>query len=95
MLFEQVRSGGCLSYLIGCEETRTASSIDPELDESDRYVTLATERGLRISYVVDTHTHADHFSATASWRGSTRCRWSCIGAARRRSSTCGSRTARR
>jgi glyoxylase-like metal-dependent hydrolase (beta-lactamase superfamily II)/rhodanese-related sulfurtransferase len=63
MLFEQVRAGGCLSYLVGCEETRAAMVVDPHLDQLDRYVALAAERGLRVHYVVETHTHADHFSA--------------------------------
>jgi glyoxylase-like metal-dependent hydrolase (beta-lactamase superfamily II)/rhodanese-related sulfurtransferase len=63
MLFEQVRAGGCLSYLVGCEETRAAMVVDPHLDQLDRYLALATERGMRIHYVVETHTHADHFSA--------------------------------
>jgi glyoxylase-like metal-dependent hydrolase (beta-lactamase superfamily II)/rhodanese-related sulfurtransferase len=64
MIFEQVRRGGCLSYLIGCEETCHAIVVDPELGEADRYVALAAEKGLRIRYVLDTHTHADHFTAT-------------------------------
>jgi len=63
MLFEQIRAGGCLSYLIGCAETRAAVVVDPEIDQIDRYLALAAEKGLRIRYVMDTHTHADHFSA--------------------------------
>ena len=63
MLFEQIRSGGCLSYLIGCDETCGAMIVDPHLEQLDRYVALATERGMRIHYVIETHTHADHFSA--------------------------------
>ena len=63
MFFEQVRHGGCLSYVIGCEETRQAIVIDPELEEADRYLGLAAEKGLRIRYLLDTHTHADHFTA--------------------------------
>ena len=63
MLFEQIRCGGCLSYLIGCDETCGAMIVDPHLDQLDRYVALATERGMRIHYVAETHTHADHFSA--------------------------------
>jgi len=66
MIFEQVRSGGCLSYVLGCEETCAALVVDPEIDQVDRYVTLASERGLRLRYVLDTHTHADHFSAARS-----------------------------
>lgn len=37
--------------------------IDPESRQVERYRALATRDGLRIKYVVDTHTHADHFSA--------------------------------
>ncbi len=64
MIFEQIRCGGCLSYVIGCEESRAAALVDPELDLVDRYMALVAEKGLRIRYLIDTHTHADHFSAT-------------------------------
>ncbi|MEQ1579935.1 MAG: MBL fold metallo-hydrolase [Steroidobacteraceae bacterium] len=64
MIFETVAAGGCRSYLIGCEETCSAAVIDPELSKIDRYVALASKDGLRIRYLVDTHTHADHFSGT-------------------------------
>jgi glyoxylase-like metal-dependent hydrolase (beta-lactamase superfamily II)/rhodanese-related sulfurtransferase len=64
VIFEQVRSGGCLSYLVGCEDTRAALVVDPELDQIDHYLALAAEKGLRLRYALDTHTHADHFTAT-------------------------------
>ena len=64
MIFEAVASGGCRSYLIGCEETCAAALIDPELGQIDRYCALASRDALRIRYLIDTHTHADHFSAT-------------------------------
>jgi glyoxylase-like metal-dependent hydrolase (beta-lactamase superfamily II)/rhodanese-related sulfurtransferase len=64
MIFEKVAAGGCRSYLIGCEQSCAAALIDPELSQLDRYLTLAARDGLRIRYVIDTHTHADHFSAT-------------------------------
>lgn len=63
MLFEQIRSGGCLSYLIGCDDSCAAMIVDPHLDQLDRYLALAAERGMRIHYIAETHTHADHFSA--------------------------------
>jgi glyoxylase-like metal-dependent hydrolase (beta-lactamase superfamily II)/rhodanese-related sulfurtransferase len=63
MIFEQVRNGGCLSYLIGCEDTRGALLVDPALDQMDRYLGLTASQGLRVRYVLDTHTHADHFTA--------------------------------
>ncbi len=64
MLLEQVATGGCQSYLIGCAETCAAALIDPEISQVDRYQALAARHGLRLHYVIDTHTHADHFSAT-------------------------------
>src|SRR2546430_382883 len=63
MIFEEVPAGGCLSYLVGCPETCSAVLIDPELSQVDRYLALAARTGLRFHYIVDTHTHADHFSA--------------------------------
>ena len=63
MIFEQVATGGCQSYLVGCPASRAAVLIDPEVRQIDRYLGLAAREGLRIRYVIDTHTHADHFSA--------------------------------
>ncbi len=63
MIFEQVATGGCQSYLIACGETCAGAVIDPEVRQMDRYQALATQHGVRIRYVIDTHTHADHFSA--------------------------------
>ena len=62
MIFEQVATGGCQSYLIGCADTLSAALIDPEVSQIDRYHALANRDGLHIRYVIDTHTHADHFS---------------------------------
>ncbi|MGH7326732.1 MAG: MBL fold metallo-hydrolase, partial [Polyangiaceae bacterium] len=63
MIFEQVRAGGCLSYFVACEETCAAAVVDPEQGKIDHYTGLAAQKGVRIRYVIDTHTHADHFSA--------------------------------
>ena len=64
MIFEQIATGGCQSYLLGCQATRAAVLIDPELSRIDEYRGLAGQHGLRVRYVVDTHTHADHFSGS-------------------------------
>ena len=64
MIFEQIATGGCQSYLIGCPETCLGALIDPEVRQIDRYQVLAGQAGVRIRYLIDTHTHADHFSAT-------------------------------
>jgi glyoxylase-like metal-dependent hydrolase (beta-lactamase superfamily II)/rhodanese-related sulfurtransferase len=64
MIFAQIPTGGCQSYLVGCAETCAAALIDPELSQLDHYIALAARDGVRIRYLIDTHTHADHFSAT-------------------------------
>jgi len=48
MIFEQVTTGGCLSYLLGCENSRGAALIDPELTQVERYLGLAARDGLRV-----------------------------------------------
>ena len=63
MIFHQIATGGCQSYLLGCPGTCAAVLIDPALSQLDRYIGLLAREGLRLRYVVDTHTHADHFSA--------------------------------
>ncbi|MGA0610447.1 MBL fold metallo-hydrolase [Caldimonas sp. KR1-144] len=63
MIFERIVTGGCLSYLVGCEKSCAAALIDPEVSQVDRYLALATQHGVRVHFVIDTHTHADHFSA--------------------------------
>jgi glyoxylase-like metal-dependent hydrolase (beta-lactamase superfamily II)/rhodanese-related sulfurtransferase len=64
MIFEQVATGGCQSYLIGCGDTCAAAVIDPEVRQLNRYQAIAAQHGVRIRYVIDTHTHADHFSGS-------------------------------
>ena len=64
MIFEQVATGGCQSYMLGCAETHSGVLIDPALPQIDHYAGIAARAGLRIRYVIDTHTHADHFSAS-------------------------------
>jgi glyoxylase-like metal-dependent hydrolase (beta-lactamase superfamily II)/rhodanese-related sulfurtransferase len=62
MIFEQIATGGCQSYLIGCPATSAGALIDPEYSQVERYQALAAKNGVRIRYIIDTHTHADHFT---------------------------------
>jgi glyoxylase-like metal-dependent hydrolase (beta-lactamase superfamily II)/rhodanese-related sulfurtransferase len=64
MIFEQIATGGCQSYLLGCKASRAAVLIDPELSRMAEYRGLLNQMGLHLKYVVDTHTHADHFSGS-------------------------------
>ncbi|HEY5219308.1 MAG TPA: rhodanese-like domain-containing protein [Gemmatimonadaceae bacterium] len=49
------------SYLLGCESTRQAIVVDPNLDVA-QYVDAAAAERLTIAYVTETHIHADFLS---------------------------------
>jgi glyoxylase-like metal-dependent hydrolase (beta-lactamase superfamily II)/rhodanese-related sulfurtransferase len=69
MYFEALRTDrGCMSYLVGCEKSSAAIVIDPADELIDRYLASSGAHGLRIRYLLDTHTHADHFSALRELR---------------------------
>jgi glyoxylase-like metal-dependent hydrolase (beta-lactamase superfamily II) len=63
IIFEQIRSSGCLSYVLGCAKEKICVVIDPEIDKTDDYAGLVDFLGAKLLYVIDTHTHADHNSA--------------------------------
>ena len=62
MYFRQLRlpDMGCASYMIGSEGT--CAVIDPRWDAVSQYIGLARQQNLRISSILETHTHADHVS---------------------------------
>ena len=52
---------GCASYLVASRQSHEAAIIDPAVT-TDQYEVLLAERGFRLTYVIDTHVHADHVS---------------------------------
>jgi hydroxyacylglutathione hydrolase len=52
---------GCASYLIGDESSGEAVVVDPAY-AIEQYLAEAEKRHVRISQVLETHTHADHVS---------------------------------
>ena len=52
---------GNSAYLIGSHSTKKGVLIDP-LRDVDRYINAASERGLTLRHVLDTHLHADFVS---------------------------------
>ncbi len=65
MMFQELNGTQCKTYLVGCENTRKALLVDPVRERVDRYLAVLAYHGLKLDTVVDTHTHADH--ATASF----------------------------
>jgi hydroxyacylglutathione hydrolase len=53
---------GCAAYVFGCAGKGYAAVVDPQERDVDSYVEFATAKGMRITYVIDTHIHADHLS---------------------------------
>src|SRR5208283_1550197 len=62
MFFRELNRGKCKTYMLGCERTRRAAVVDPLKENTGRYIAVAAYHGLKIDYVIDTHTHADHRS---------------------------------
>ena len=51
------------SYLLACQESKTAIVVDPNRD-IDQYVAAAARQKLTIAYVTETHIHADFVSGS-------------------------------
>jgi hydroxyacylglutathione hydrolase len=62
MYFRQLRLPdiGCASYIVGSEGA--CAVIDPRWDAVPQYIGLARQQELRITHIIETHTHADHVS---------------------------------
>jgi hydroxyacylglutathione hydrolase len=52
---------GNSAYLIGSHDTKKGILVDP-LRDVDQYIHAASERGLQLTHVLDTHLHADFVS---------------------------------
>ena len=65
MIFQELNGRQCKTYLLACESIRQAILIDPLREYIDRYIAFLAYQELKLDAVIDTHTHADH--ATASF----------------------------
>jgi glyoxylase-like metal-dependent hydrolase (beta-lactamase superfamily II)/rhodanese-related sulfurtransferase len=65
---KQFRDEGCISYCLYDRKTRQAALIDPKFGLMEEYRNFLIDNGLKPVWVLDTHIHADHFSATHLFR---------------------------
>jgi glyoxylase-like metal-dependent hydrolase (beta-lactamase superfamily II) len=66
LVFEQIRAGGDrnFGYLLGDRSARCAVLVDPSYSP-EAFVVRATEQGLAVSHVINTHGHPDHTNGNA------------------------------
>jgi glyoxylase-like metal-dependent hydrolase (beta-lactamase superfamily II)/rhodanese-related sulfurtransferase len=63
---EQLNPFACKTYLVGIEGSPEVVFIDPVIEHVNDYADLVKKRRLKVSKVIDTHSHADHISGGAS-----------------------------
>ena len=75
MIFRQLfdHESSTYTYLLAKRRGGEALLIDPVLEQTDKYVRLVEELGLRLVMAVDTHIHADHVTALGALRDHTGC----------------------
>jgi len=72
MFFRQHASqDASLSYLLGCGSCHVAIAVDPVLGDEDWFIDEAARQDVKISHVIDTHLHADHYSGGRALAEST------------------------
>jgi glyoxylase-like metal-dependent hydrolase (beta-lactamase superfamily II)/rhodanese-related sulfurtransferase len=62
-MIKQFIAGSCYSYILSSENE--ALIIDPHISLPDEYRKYLTKNKLTLKFIIDTHTHADHFSSAA------------------------------
>ncbi len=63
MFFRQLATKeATLSYLFGCGSCNVGVAVDPVLGDEDWFIAEAAKQNVKITHVIDTHVHADHYS---------------------------------
>ncbi len=73
MIFRQLfdRESCTYTYLVGDEGTRRAALIDPVIEHVERDLRFLKELDLTLSFVLETHVHADHVTGAGELRRRT------------------------
>ena len=63
MFFRQLLArDATLSYFFGCGSCHVGVAVDPVLGDEDWFIAEAAKQDVKITHVIDTHVHADHYS---------------------------------
>ena len=76
MLFKQLfENESCTyTYLISCPDKKEAVLIDPVIETIERDLHILKSHGLKLTYAIDTHIHADHVTSASALREITNCK---------------------
>jgi Metallo-beta-lactamase superfamily len=75
IIFRQLNPHACRTYLIGTQGSTEVVLIDPVLEHVQDYLALLDQEQLKLTHVIDTHTHADHLSGGAALKDQTDCEY--------------------
>jgi glyoxylase-like metal-dependent hydrolase (beta-lactamase superfamily II) len=75
VVFVQLNPHACRTYLFHADGVKEAVLVDPVLEHVPDYVERLKQDGLRLTHVVDTHTHADHISGGPSLKDRRGCEY--------------------
>ena len=65
MFFRQLATkAASLSYFLGCGTLGKSIAVDVVAGDEDWFIDAAKKANVQISYVIDTHLHADHYSGS-------------------------------
>ncbi|MGK2913093.1 MAG: MBL fold metallo-hydrolase [Porticoccaceae bacterium] len=72
MFFKQLATKeASLSYFFGCAGQGKAVAVDVVAGDEDWFIAEAERAQVRITHVIDTHVHADHYSGGRELRGAS------------------------
>tara|TARA_B100000579_G_C22777948_1_gene827645 strand:- start:14 stop:670 length:657 start_codon:yes stop_codon:yes gene_type:complete len=60
--------------MISCTNKKEAVLIDPVIETLDRDLQIINSLGLKLTYAIDTHIHADHVTSASALREITKCK---------------------
>ena len=63
MFFRQLLAkDATLSYFFGCGSCHVGVAVDPVLGDEQWFIDEAAKQDVKITHVIDTHVHADHYT---------------------------------
>lgn len=73
LIFHQLfeKESSTYTYLLADSDSKEAVLIDPVMEMVDRDINFIEDLGLNLKYVLDTHVHADHITASGEIRKRT------------------------